>query len=728
MLRPRTVRPFPALTRRRGVEAALFILVGSVLVSAPASTQDTAAERPHFEYAEVDLAAVGSYSREAADLPPVTDPATGTTLQPTTTVPDLTTGGDNPGSPDDRQPGPGWSAAAELPIEGQFVVLEWEGEPEATFQVRSRNSGSWSDWVVAHAEEDERPDADEPGFDVNAVGPIFVGEDAEAVEVSVFDGAPDDLSMTVMESVEPTGYRDATPTAPQESNTLSAFGSGNGVPNAPVIYTRANWGAGGWAYGNPGCEDGPRAASSLRFAVVHHTVSTNDYSPAQADDQIRAIYDYHVNSRGWCDIAYNFVVDKYGSVWEGRSGSTSASIQGGHAQGFNLGSVGVVLLGQYHPGSEPPAATVSSAQYAGVRDLIAWKFGLNGVNALGTTTEVSGGSSSIPAGTVVTLKTIIGHRDVGSTGCPGDNAYVLLPSWRNDVAAKVAAAPPAPSRPAAASNKDGRLEVFAVAANGQVTHGWQQKPTTGPWVGWYEMGGFYSGGVSAQENADGRIELFTRTSTGQIRHAWQTTPNGIWSSFVSMGGTAKSDPAVSINKDGRLEAYYTGTDGRIYHSWQVAPGSYWSGWYSLGGLFANAPAAGENKDGRQELVVIGLDGQVFHSWQQTPNGGWSPWYSMGGKFKGDAFVATNADGRLEIFALAPDGSIWHNWQWAPNGTGGWSGFLPLGGQFTGGPGVGRNADGRLEVIEVGLDGRLWHMWQEAGGAWSAWHVLSTPIR
>ncbi len=733
-----------ASRHRTSLQLLALVLVGTALYAAPAPAQEGGDTAPWFEHARVDLMATGGYDRELTAPPAEHEPDTSQAPDDAGVEPggEETGGGagDGGGTGDegdttDSGPGPGWSSVAELPIAGQFVVLEWDGDPAAEYQIRSRNAGEWTEWVDAHVDGDERPDASEPGFEGNSLGPIFVGDDAEAIELVIEDGHPEDLSLLVMESHEPEGYVEPSTTTPagdgrNGGRSPGAGGGTAGTPAPPPIFTRAQWGAGGWAYGNPGCGNGPTMMSSLRFAVVHHTVSTNDYSASQADDQIRAIYDYHVNGRGWCDIAYNFVVDRFGTVWEGRTNSISGPVQGGHASGFNTGSMGVVLLGQYHPGSSPPATTVSSAQYGGVRDLIAWKFGVHGIDALGTTTEVSGGSTSIPAGTQVTLRTISGHRDVGSTGCPGDNAYVLLPGWRTDVAAKLSGAPSAATRPGAAKNADGRMEVFATGNDGTIFHGWQSKPNQGPWTGWYPLNSQkFVGGVSVTPNKDGRLQVFARASSGAVQTSSQTTPNGIWGSFSSIGGNARSTPAAGTNQDGRLEAYYTGNDGLVWHNWQWAPAGSWSGWSSLGGSFTNAPAVGRNRDGRQELAVVGNDGQLYHSWQQVPNGGWSPWYSLGGTLKGDAAIATNVDGRVEMFAVGTDGQLWHNWQWKPNGTTGWSGWYPMGGTFSAGPAVNINIDGRLELFTYGSDGKLWNNWQVvAGGGWSGWHPLSSKLR
>ena len=81
----------------------------------------------------------------------------------------------------------------------------------------------------------------------------------------------------------------------------------------------------------------PAFAQSLQFAVVHHTAGANGYTAAQSAAIVRAIQIYHVKGNGWNDIGYNFLVDKYGQVFEGRYGGVERNVIGAHAEGFNTG-------------------------------------------------------------------------------------------------------------------------------------------------------------------------------------------------------------------------------------------------------------------------------------------------------------------------------------------------------------------------------------------------------
>ncbi len=153
--------------------------------------------------------------------------------------------------------------------------------------------------------------------------------------------------------------------------------------------------------------------STIKKAVVHHTVSGNSYSQAQVPGIIAGIQAYHLDGRGWSDIGYNFLVDKYGGIWEGRAGGMDRPVIGAHAAGFNTNTVGVSVIGDYTQTSPTAASNEAVARVAG------WKLFLGNQEPLATSNFTSGGGPRFPAGTVVNLPNIVGHSDVGSTACPG---------------------------------------------------------------------------------------------------------------------------------------------------------------------------------------------------------------------------------------------------------------------------------------------------------------------
>ncbi|HEX2084742.1 MAG TPA: peptidoglycan recognition protein [Solirubrobacteraceae bacterium] len=201
----------------------------------------------------------------------------------------------------------------------------------------------------------------------------------------------------------------------------------------PVIVPRAEWG---------GDQCQPRDAPThgeVRLAFVHHTATANEYAPEDSREMVLGICRFHRNSNGWDDIGYNFLVDKYGTIFEGRAGGVDQAIVGAQAQGYNSVSTGIANLGNYQ--DVPPADLALDA----IGRLLAWKLPLHGAPVEGQVAVVSGGGSSnrYPSGQTVTFERISGHRDGNSTACPGEQLYLQLPRIRDIAAGRApGAAPP----------------------------------------------------------------------------------------------------------------------------------------------------------------------------------------------------------------------------------------------------------------------------------------------
>ena len=181
----------------------------------------------------------------------------------------------------------------------------------------------------------------------------------------------------------------------------------------PTIYTRAQWGA----------DESVRDPSEPDYgvvdaAVVHHTAGSNTYTSDQVPGIIQGIYEYHVNGHGWRDIGYNFLVDRFGRIWEGRYGGMDKAVVGAHAAGVNSVMFGASVLGDFEMAQPPSAVTTA------LRNLIAWKADLHRFDVLGTT---------VVDGT--TYNNISGHRNVNATDCPGQYLYAKLPALRTATAA-----------------------------------------------------------------------------------------------------------------------------------------------------------------------------------------------------------------------------------------------------------------------------------------------------
>ncbi|NEA38579.1 peptidoglycan recognition protein, partial [Streptomyces sp. SID11385] len=192
----------------------------------------------------------------------------------------------------------------------------------------------------------------------------------------------------------------------------------------PAIVDRAGWGA-----DEKLREPEFGYTGAVRAAFIHHSASGNDYTCAEAPSVIRGIYRYHVESNGWRDIGYNFLVDKCGTVYEGRAGGVAKPVMGAHTLGFNTDSTGIALLGTYTD-TEPSAAALD-----GLAKLTAWKLGLNNMDPEGKVTLVSDGGNLYEKGTKVSLNVISGHRDGFATECPGKLLYEKLGTLRSKAAA-----------------------------------------------------------------------------------------------------------------------------------------------------------------------------------------------------------------------------------------------------------------------------------------------------
>ena len=286
-----------------------------------------------------------------------------------------------------------------------MVGLHWQGRGSVAFRTRGLDA-RWSSWRPAAPEDEDRPDLGArertvPGWEIGNpywAGPsdrLQVRTKGEVQRVRAF------YLWSPAESVPP--------------RTLS-------LAAAPAIVPRLSWGA------NESIRRaGPYYAESLRFAIVHHTAGSNNYSRAESAAIVRGIQVYHVKANGWNDLGYNFLVDKYGQVFEGRYGGFEQNVVGAHAEGFNTGSVGVAVIGTY------TGSGVSAAARDALARLIAWRLDVAHVDPLTTLSWTSGGNARFPRGVPVFLRTVSGHRDTGFTECPGDAFYAQL----NDLAGRI---------------------------------------------------------------------------------------------------------------------------------------------------------------------------------------------------------------------------------------------------------------------------------------------------
>ncbi len=154
------------------------------------------------------------------------------------------------------------------------------------------------------------------------------------------------------------------------------------------VVTRSAWGA-----RNPSAVCG--SDHTPRLITIHHTVTPTSESNVPA--RMRQIQAYHIDSNGWCDIGYHFLVGQDGRVYQGRS---SEERTGSHVGGANTNNVGVSYIGTYT--TDIPI----DSMFAAGGQIVRWL--------------------SDTFGIARNRQNIKGHREQGSTACPGNALYPLL--------------------------------------------------------------------------------------------------------------------------------------------------------------------------------------------------------------------------------------------------------------------------------------------------------------
>jgi flagellar hook assembly protein FlgD len=306
------------------------------------------------------------------------------------------------------------SLAREAPVTFTMVGIHWQGTGQVWFRT-ARQPGRFGTWHRAQPEAEDAPDrgseeiGERTGWRVG--NPWWTGT-AHWIQYRVA-GRVTQLRTYFVDSPV-TGADRAQVRASRTS--VGAAVAARPV-SQPSMVRRAEWDA-----DESIVRDAPAIASRLRLAFVHHTAGSNSYSRSQSAAIVRGIQRYHVRGNGWDDIGYNFLVDKYGRVFEGRAGGITKNVVGAHAGGFNTGSVGVAVLGNYD------SARISRKAKRALQRLLAWRLDVGHVFPRGRVDAVSGGSSRYPAGTRVRLRAVSGHRDTSLTSCPGNTLYRLLGS------------------------------------------------------------------------------------------------------------------------------------------------------------------------------------------------------------------------------------------------------------------------------------------------------------
>ena len=507
---------------------------------------------------------------------------------------------------------------------GQFTVsaLTWNSEDsledENAAFIRVLEASGWSDWSSVSADPQQSGNAG--GSDP------FISGVATAVQVQITgeaDSLPADLKLVVAEQGDGSLSSRVGPQANTQSGTTDEGREGI----ARGIRPRSAWD------GNSPAPTWGDEQAKLKAAIVHHTAGTNNYAQGDVPGIIAGIYYYHAITLGWGDIGYNFLVDKYGGMWEGREGSldvaASSMIVGGHAYSSNTGTLGVSALGTYT--STAPTQAMLNA----FKTVIEYRFDLAGLDARDASGFTSQGGAA--------LARIFGHRDVYPTDCPGNQIYSQLSSLVQQVGA--------PSDWSGSwEQKNGNW--YYRYSDGSLATGWLS--TGGSWyylrsdgvmlTGWVNDRGTWYYLDASGAMASGWVKLgsswYYLASSGAMTTGWLST-GGSWyylrsdgsmaTGWNSIGGKWYHLDANGVLRIGWVQVgspwYYTDGGGAMLTGWQkvgatwyyLAPdGAMATGWQKLGGTWYYLDASGAMRTGWLQLgntwYYLRSDGSMATGW------------------------------------------------------------------------------------------------------------------
>ncbi len=576
-------------------------------------------------------------------------------------------------------------------VEGYGSIgITWDGADEIdhdaiALEVRTLSEGTWSAWQEMHYDDDHGPDPSSQESYRAGTDAVVVG-DVDDVQVrATSDGValPSDMRLAIIDpgaTVSKQRQQPAIDTGSLDSATLSSAGTGTLPPPAdpatdpatdpgtdpgtdptiapaatltaakPEIFSRAQWGA----------DERMRDKSSLRYGkitagFVHHTVNANDYTAEQVPAIIRGIYAYHTQSRGWSDIGYNFLVDRFGRIWEGRYGGVDRPVVGAHTLNYNESSFAMSAIGNFET-VQPSAALLDA-----YGRLFAWKLALHGVKASSTSQVVNGR----------TFQAINGHRDAGSTACPGTYLYAklstirsLAASYQSGTAPTPTPPPPAPTPTPLDTNISGSAwpdfvvrdaatqQAYVIRTGGQVGFRGARRAASGfgrvdQLVGTWDLDGDGAADVLARDKASGVTTFYKGDGAGKLTAGATTKRFSSLAQMIGVGdfdGDGKADVVGKKAGKKKLLLYRGRGNGKFKKTRMLA--NPWS--YKL------VIAAGDsNRDGNADLYARDKNGKLWLL-RGDGHGALKKARKLPGRWKGFDVIAgfgdlTN-DGRVDLVA------------------------------------------------------------------------------
>lgn len=537
----------------------------------------------------------------------------------------------------------------ETPVPADLTVMgvTWQAgtAPDTVVQYRIRTAAGWGEWQAVDSDS-EAGDAEAMAAGARAGSDPVVVTGATHAQVRVLGASGQKPADARLSLIDPQ-----TTAADAKVGTV-APGSAAAAAQKPWINSRAAWGADESIRG--------KAPSYGRVdgVVVHHTAGTNNYTQAQVPAIMRGIYAFHAKDRGWNDIGYNFLVDKWGRVWEGRAGGADRAVIGAHATGTNSTTMGISVMGDY------TKTSVSDAAMDAITRTIAWKAGVHGFDPNGRQTLLG---KNMPA--------IVGHRDVGQTTCPGPSIYSKLGTVRTRAASLArgatrpattpAGAAPAP-KPAASPRgltpdhllmRGSSNVLFASSFTGSdVT--FAKRVHGGNFAAYTTViaAGDMSGdglGDALGRTRDGRLFLFKGKADGTLAAGVQSGTG--WGAMRSLSAGAdfsgdRIPDLTALDNRGGLWLYKGNGKGGFQRKQQIG-----TGW----GAFTQVMNIGDwNGDGRGDVVGVRKDGRAFLYTGNGKGGFASSAIALSGNFKAftsvtpmvnrKAFIGVDSAGRGHV--------------------------------------------------------------------------------
>ena len=332
----------------------------------------------------------------------------------------------------------GWKVENSIANRGDFLIY---------YRVHNQQTDKWSEWK----ETDAFVSPEETPTGLYWTDVLF-GEDLlphDSIECKIY--LPHNV---FLEEMRVSLYFVKEDSSGKTSEVLPET-SPKDCPAFPSYISRS-----GWCGSNSACLNPTYTITYINptHTVIHHGASPNTYTNGAA--VVYSYWNYHVNTLGWNDIGYNYLLDKYGNMYQGRHNpyylnpSNYKDVLGAHAGASNSYSIGVNFLGN------ADVTTPTAVQLDKCEQLLAWWYNHYGFD------PTSSASIVLQSGGTGTVKRICGHRDVniGGTTCPGDTLYSKLPTIRTETKNKILACSTSP---------DNTPPTTAIQVDGNVLDNWR---------------------------------------------------------------------------------------------------------------------------------------------------------------------------------------------------------------------------------------------------------------